>query len=107
MQTLLYPLERPKPGWEEWSLDSDLRGPLRHLLRYLRRGNPDLSVVWLPTILLHPLSWGAMVLQKLLRPRSPAINVAKVFSVDRCDTSGAARLAAQMPTEPAGVAPAL
>jgi predicted dehydrogenase/nucleoside-diphosphate-sugar epimerase len=78
----------------------------RDLLRHLRRGNPDLSVVWLPTILLHPLSWGAIVLQKLLRPRSPAINVAKVFSVDRCDTSGAARLAAEMATGTAGVAAA-
>lgn len=68
----------------------------RDLLRHLRRGNPDVSVIWLPTILLHPLSWGAIVLQKLLRPRAPAINVAKVFSVDRCDTSGAARLAAQI-----------
>jgi len=68
----------------------------RDLLRHLRRGNPDVSVVWLPTILLYPLSWAATVLQKLLRPRTPAINVAKVFSVDRCDTSGAARIAARM-----------
>jgi nucleoside-diphosphate-sugar epimerase len=64
----------------------------RELLRQLRRNNPDLSVVWLPTPVLVPLSWLAIALQKALRPGKPAINVARVFAVQRYDTSGIAAL---------------
>ena len=65
----------------------------RELLARLKVGNPDLSVVWLPTAVLHPLSWFAFGLQKAIRPGKPAINVAKVFSVQRYDTSRVAQLA--------------
>ena len=65
----------------------------RSLVAALRKNNPDLSVIWLPMLLVHPLSWGALLLQKALRPGRPAINVAKVFSVERIDPAGAARLA--------------
>jgi nucleoside-diphosphate-sugar epimerase len=68
----------------------------RDLVRRLREQNPDVSVLWLPTLLLHPLSWAAMLLQKLLRPGRPAINVAKVFSVQAIDTTGSAELAGRM-----------
>lgn len=65
----------------------------RELLRRLRQSNPDLRVVWLPTPVLLPLSWAALGLQKALRPKRPAINVAKVFAAQRYDTSRIAALA--------------
>jgi nucleoside-diphosphate-sugar epimerase len=64
----------------------------RELVAALRRSNPDLTVVWLPTAVLVPLSWLAIGLQKLLRPRRPAVNVAKVFASQRYDTSRIAEL---------------
>ena len=64
----------------------------RELLDHLRKANPDLTVLWLPTVVLVPLSWLATVLQKTLRPGKPAINVAKVFSVLPYDTSVIAML---------------
>jgi nucleoside-diphosphate-sugar epimerase len=65
----------------------------RELLDHLRKANPDLTVLWLPTFVLVPLSWLATILQKVLRPGKPAINVAKVFSVLSYDTSAIAKLA--------------
>ncbi len=65
----------------------------RELLGRLRKANPDLSVMWLPTLLLVPLSWIATLAQKVLRPGKPAINVAKVFSVQDYDTTVIAKLA--------------
>lgn len=68
----------------------------RDLLLRLRQSNPDLTVVWLPSVLLIPLSWAATLLQKLLRPGRPAINVAKVFSVPSYDTSRSRDLALRL-----------
>jgi nucleoside-diphosphate-sugar epimerase len=65
----------------------------RELLVRLRRANPDLTVVWLPPVILVPLSWFAIALQKVLRPQSPALNVAKIFASLRYDTSRIAGLA--------------
>jgi len=53
------------------------------LVRRLRTTNPDLRVIWLPRLLLVPMSAFAMVLQKLLRPRKAAVNVAKTFARQR------------------------
>jgi hypothetical protein len=65
----------------------------RELLGHLRKANPDLSVIWLPTVVLVPLSWVATFAQKVLRPGKPVINVAKVFSTQEYDTAGIGRLA--------------
>ena len=65
----------------------------RTLVQALKAQNPDLRVIWLPTVLLVPLSWAAIVLQKVLRPGRPAINAAKVFAFQAWDTSGIRRLA--------------
>jgi hypothetical protein len=54
---------------------------------------------------LVPLSWLATVLQKVLRPGKPAINVAKVFSVLSYDTTRIAKLASDLdghPSKPIG-----
>ncbi len=59
----------------------------RELLGRLRSRNPGLWVVWLPPPVLRPLSWVALLAQKVLRPGCPAINVAKVFAVQRYDTT--------------------
>jgi len=75
----------------------------RQLLDRLRKSNPDLTVLWLPTPVLIPLSWLAMVAQKILRPGKPAINVAKVFRVLPYDTSGIALLAPEVPKKDAQV----
>ena len=83
------------------------------LVRQLVRSNPDLTVVWLPAPLLKLLSLGAIALQKVLRPRSPAIDVAKVFASQRYDTTlvtslapATAPLTAARPAPPARVIPA-
>ena len=65
----------------------------RELLAELRRMNPDLTVVWLYPIILLPLSWFAFGLQKVLRPRSPALSIAKMFARLRYDTSAIRSLA--------------
>ena len=65
----------------------------RELLARLRRVNPDLTFVWLPPVILLPLSWFAIVLQKVVRPRSPAINIAKIFARLLYDTSRVSALA--------------
>jgi nucleoside-diphosphate-sugar epimerase len=59
----------------------------RELLARLRSVNPDLSVIWLPWLVLVALSGLAVVAQKLLRPGRPAMHVAKAFAPQRLDTS--------------------
>jgi predicted dehydrogenase/nucleoside-diphosphate-sugar epimerase len=66
----------------------------RDLLARLRRGNPGLTVVWLPRAILVPISWLATALQVLLRRGKPAIHLARVFAVQRYDTAGIAGVAA-------------
>ena len=68
----------------------------REAVARLRQTNPDLTTVWLPTVLLVPLSWVATLAQKMMRPRQPAINVAKAFASPRYDTSGVKSLVARM-----------
>ena len=70
----------------------------RDLLVRLRGTNPDLSVVWLPRPVLLPLSWMALLLQKVLRPGRPAMNLARVFAVQAYDPRGIAQLAGRLPT---------
>ena len=72
----------------------------RELLAELRRTNPDLRVVWLPTPLLFVLSGVATVLQKVLRPRKAAVSVRKVFAVEQVDTSRIAELAPAVESAP-------
>lgn len=69
------------------------------LVKRLRRANPDILVVWLPRLLLVPLSWFAIGLQKLLRPRRPAIDVARVFGSHSYNTALAAELVAKVANE--------
>jgi len=76
----------------------------RELLVRLKRANPDLSIVWLLPVALHPLSWAAVALQKLLRPRRPALNPAQVFARLRYDTSGIARLAPEIRAQASRIA---
>jgi hypothetical protein len=59
----------------------------RELIARLRSMNPDLTVVWLYPLVLLPLSWVAFALQKMLRPRSPALSIAKMFARLQYDTS--------------------
>ena len=68
----------------------------RELVERLRRGNPDLAVAWLPTVLLVPLSWAATGLQRMLRPRVPPISLRKVFAAQRYDTSAVRALAGRV-----------
>ncbi|MCE3222713.1 MAG: uncharacterized protein K0S58_893 [Nitrospira sp.] len=94
-------------AWDHVPTPLNLLDPVsptkRELLDRLRQANPDLTVVWLPRMVLIPLSWLATLAQKVLRPGKPAIDVAKVFSVCSYDTSGIAKLAplvAQPPHTP-------
>jgi predicted dehydrogenase/nucleoside-diphosphate-sugar epimerase len=65
----------------------------RELLVILRRNNPDLTVLWLPPVILLPLSWLGVALQKMIHPRRAAFNVAQMFARLRYDTSRIAALA--------------
>ena len=71
----------------------------REVLRRLKDDNPDLRVVWLPPPVLWPLSWAAVVAQKLVRPGKPATHLARVFASKRYDTSRIAALAKRIETE--------
>jgi predicted dehydrogenase/nucleoside-diphosphate-sugar epimerase len=75
----------------------------RELVELLKRNNPDLRVVWFPRLALVPASWAALGLQRALRPRQPAIDVAKVFAPEAYDTSRVAALADRIagPASPA------
>ena len=91
-------------AWDEVPTPLNLLDPIsptkRELLDRLRQANPDLTVVWLPRVVLVPLSWLATVVQKAVRPGKPAIDVSKVFSVLPYDTSGIARLAPRFAQQP-------
>jgi predicted dehydrogenase/nucleoside-diphosphate-sugar epimerase len=66
------------------------------LVKHLRQANPGLRVVWLPRALLWPVSWMAMGVQKVLRPRAPVIDVARVFARRAYDPKAALRLWEEM-----------
>jgi predicted dehydrogenase/nucleoside-diphosphate-sugar epimerase len=76
----------------------------RALIARLRESNPDLTVVWLVPLVLHPLSWFAYGLQKLLRPGKPAMSVAKMFARLRYDTTLIASLAPTIKADAARLA---
>ena len=91
-------------AWDQVPTPLNLLDPVsstkEELLDRLRQGNPDLTVIWLPRMVLIPLSWLATVAQKALRPGKPAIDIAKVFSVLPYDTSRIARLAPRVEQPP-------
>jgi predicted dehydrogenase/nucleoside-diphosphate-sugar epimerase len=68
----------------------------RALIEQLRRRNPDLTVIWLPTPLLHVMSWLAIIAQKVVHPKRPALMLSKIFSVDKYDTSRVATMVARV-----------
>jgi predicted dehydrogenase/nucleoside-diphosphate-sugar epimerase len=68
----------------------------RSLVARFRRESPDLRVVWLPRLLLQPLSWAALVAQKILRPGQKPVNVAAVFARLDYDTAEIRRLTSRM-----------
>lgn len=59
----------------------------RELADHLRAANPGARVVWLPRIPLVVLSGLATALQKVLRPRRPAVSLASAFASTRYDTT--------------------
>lgn len=59
----------------------------RELADHVRAANPGARVVWLPRFALVALSGLATVLQKVIRPRRPAVSVAKAFASTRYDTT--------------------
>ena len=68
----------------------------RDAIQRLRRKNPDLAVAWLPMSLLAPLSWLAVLVQKVARPRKSAMNIAKAFASPKYDTSRMKTVVSQM-----------
>jgi nucleoside-diphosphate-sugar epimerase len=71
----------------------------RELVQRVRATNPDMSVVWLPPPALGALSWLAIGIQKVMRPRQKALNVGKIFARLKYDTSRIAGLAPEILTE--------
>lgn len=65
----------------------------KELVTRLRKAQPDTRIVWLPRWLLAPVSVAALLVQKLLRPKQPAINVARIFAKERYDTTAMRTLA--------------
>lgn len=68
----------------------------RDAIEFLRRTNPDLTVVWLPMAVLIPLSWAASLAQKVASPRKTPVNVARAFSSPRYETSRIAEIVSRM-----------
>ena len=68
----------------------------RDAIQRLRRRNPDLTVAWLPMSLLAPVSWLAVLIQKVARPRKSAMNIAKAFASPNYDTSRMKVVVSQM-----------
>lgn len=95
-RTLSWMLDHPEEVPDTLNLLEPMLPTKGQLVRRLKATNPDLTVIWLPTVVLVSLSWFATALQKMLRPGKPAINVAKVFARQRYDTSRIARLADRM-----------
>ena len=67
------------------------RGDLADRLRATR---PDLKFFWMPFWLLKTLSWFAIGLQKLLRPKHPALDLYAAFKSERYDPAIAERVIA-------------
>jgi predicted dehydrogenase/nucleoside-diphosphate-sugar epimerase len=68
----------------------------RELVQELRRRNPDLRVIWLPTVAVRTLSGLGIGLQRVLRPHKPAMNVARAFASPRIDNAAIQTLARRM-----------
>jgi nucleoside-diphosphate-sugar epimerase len=68
----------------------------RELVAALRRINPGMRVFWLPRPALAVISRCAVLAQRVLRPGSVPVDVAKVFAVDRFDTAAIRQLAARL-----------
>jgi len=64
----------------------------RDLVERLRAVRPDLRFVWLPFPLLRMLSMLAIGLQKLLRPKKPALDLYAAFKSERYDLRLAGRV---------------
>ena len=73
--------------------------PKRALISRLKGRNPGLRVVWLPWAVLIPLAWLAVLGQKMLRPKAPAMNLHRVFGVTRYATLGITAVVQQMQAE--------
>lgn len=72
----------------------------RALLARLRNANPGLRVLWLPTPLLSVVSLLAILLQKVRRPRRPAVDARKIFAVQDYDTRRMAAILAEIERAP-------
>jgi hypothetical protein len=68
----------------------------RELVAALQRINPGMRVFWLPRPLLAVISRCAVLAQRVLRPGSVPVDVAKVFAVDRFDTAAIRQLASRL-----------
>jgi predicted dehydrogenase/nucleoside-diphosphate-sugar epimerase len=65
----------------------------------LRRTRPELKFFWMPFFVLKGLAWFAIGLQKVLKPRRPALDVYAAFKSERYDTTISQRvIAAAGPT---------
>ena len=60
----------------------------RRLVARVRETAPGVRVLWFPAPLLAVASWGAVVAQKMLRPRKSAISLKAAFNAPRCATEG-------------------
>lgn len=96
-------LARMADHWDTVPSPLNLLDPVlptkRELLNQLLKTNPDLTVLWLPSLILMPLSWLAILLQKVLRPGKPTINLGKIFSVLSYDTSAITTIARSLDGE--------
>lgn len=64
----------------------------RAFVEKLRKRSPEVRVVWLPRLVLYPLSWGATLLQKILRPRRAALRLSEAFATIEYSSGPAERL---------------
>lgn len=71
----------------------------RQLVGALRHTQPDVTVLWLPRVLLTPLSLMFRGLQKLRSPTQPGVNVSRIFAREHYDTSLIKKIVPKTPSD--------
>jgi predicted dehydrogenase/nucleoside-diphosphate-sugar epimerase len=77
----------------------------RELVDLLKARNPDLRVLWLPYLVLRPLSWVGKILQRVLRRGRPPVDLRRVFETRRYDRSRIASVASRIASPKAASEP--
>ncbi len=91
--TLRWMAEHPTDAPPVLNLLSPELPTKRELISLLRERNPDLRIVWVPRVLVHPIALGLRMFQRVVRPGRTPIDIAKVFDRRSFETAAIGRVA--------------